>query len=128
MDRVKREIEKLILQGECLSLELKSDLKCLPDRDLVATVVSLANIEGGDLLLGVEDDGAATGLNANHLNVSGIPGNPLLANVIKRIGLAERTGSGIDRINEGMLRLSLKKRAVIVRIADRKGAVYERMR
>jgi len=30
--------------------------------------------------------------------------NPLLADVIKRIGLAERTGRGIDRIFEGMLR------------------------
>ena len=30
--------------------------------------------------------------------------NPLLADVIKRIGLAERTGRGIDRIYEGLLR------------------------
>jgi ATP-dependent DNA helicase RecG len=30
--------------------------------------------------------------------------NPLLADAIKRIGLAERTGRGIDRIFEGMLR------------------------
>jgi ATP-dependent DNA helicase RecG len=30
--------------------------------------------------------------------------NPLLADIVKRIGLAERTGRGIDRIFEGMLR------------------------
>lgn len=30
--------------------------------------------------------------------------NPLLADVIKRIGLAERTGRGIDRIYEGLIR------------------------
>ncbi|GAB6145456.1 hypothetical protein JCM12294_28940 [Desulfocicer niacini] len=30
--------------------------------------------------------------------------NPLLSDIIKRIGLAERTGRGIDRIYEGMLR------------------------
>ena len=30
--------------------------------------------------------------------------NPLLADIIKRIGLAERTGRGIDRIYEGLLR------------------------
>ncbi len=30
--------------------------------------------------------------------------NPLLADIIKRVGLAERTGRGIDRIYEGMLR------------------------
>jgi ATP-dependent DNA helicase RecG len=32
------------------------------------------------------------------------PRNPLLADIVKRIGLAERTGRGIDRIFEGMLR------------------------
>lgn len=30
--------------------------------------------------------------------------NPLLADIVKRLGLAERTGRGIDRIYEGMLR------------------------
>jgi len=30
--------------------------------------------------------------------------NPLLADIVKRVGLAERTGRGIDRIYEGMLR------------------------
>ncbi len=30
--------------------------------------------------------------------------NPRLADAIERIGLAERTGRGIDRIYEGMLR------------------------
>ena len=32
------------------------------------------------------------------------PRNPLLADIAKRIGLAERTGRGIDRIFEGLLR------------------------
>ena len=66
-------IEALIQRGESLTLEFKSDLKSLPDRELVASVVSLANTDGGDLLLGVEDDGAVTGLHASHLNISGIP-------------------------------------------------------
>ena len=78
MDTNEREIVNLIQQGESLVLEFKSDLKCLPDRDLVAAVVSLTNTDGGDLLLGVEDDGTVTGLHANHLHVSGIP--PLIAN------------------------------------------------
>lgn len=78
MDTNAHEIEKLIQRGEDLSLEFKSDLKCLPDRDLVTALVSLANTEGGDLLLGVEDDGTVTGLHVNHLNVSGIPS--LIAN------------------------------------------------
>lgn len=78
MDTSEPEIAKLIQRGESLTLEFKSDQKCLSDRDLVAAVVSLANTEGGELLLGVEDDGRITGLHANHLNVSGIPS--LIAN------------------------------------------------
>lgn len=78
MDTSENEIEALLQRDESLVLEFKSDLKCLPDRDLVAAVVSLANTEGGDLLLGVEDDGVVTGLHANHFNVSGIPS--LIAN------------------------------------------------
>lgn len=95
------EIEKLIQQGETLSLEFKSDLKCLSDRDLVATVVSLANTDGGELLLGVEDNGAVTGLHANHFNVSGIPS--LIANktnpsISVRIWRCELQGKSVARI------------------------------
>jgi ATP-dependent DNA helicase RecG len=68
-----RTVDALIQQGENLSVEFKSDKKCLPDRDLVAAMVSLANTEGGVLLLGVEDDGRVTGLHPNHVNISGIP-------------------------------------------------------
>lgn len=97
MDTKELEIGKLIQQGETLSLEFKSDLKCLPDRDLVATVVSLANTDGGDLLLGVEDDGTITGLHANHLNVSGIPSlianktNPAISVRLERCDLQNRS-------------------------------------
>lgn len=95
------EIEKLIQQGESLVLEFKSDLKCLPDRDLIATVVSLANTEGGDLLLGVEDDGTVSGLHANHHAVSGLPSlianktNPALSVRVERYDLQ---GKSIARI------------------------------
>ena len=97
MDTNKHEIAKLIQQGESLSLEFKSDLKSLPDRDLVATVVSLANTDGGDLLFGVEDDGTITGLHANHLNVSGIPSlianktNPVISVRVERYDLQGKT-------------------------------------
>lgn len=78
MSEIERQTLELIRQGENLSVEFKSDLKCLPDRDLVAAVVALANTEGGDLFLGVEDDGAVTGLHANHLHLAGLPA--LIAN------------------------------------------------
>lgn len=74
----RREIDVLLQQGESLTTEFKSDQKCLPDKDLVSAVVALANTQGGDLLLGVEDNGTPTGLHPNHLDVRGII--PLIAN------------------------------------------------
>jgi ATP-dependent DNA helicase RecG len=91
------EIGKLIQLGESLMLEFKSDMKCLPDRDLVAAVVSLANTDGGNLLLGVEDDGTVTGLHANHFNVSGIPSlianktNPAISVRVERCELHDKS-------------------------------------
>ena len=72
------DIPGLLTQGETLTVEFKSDQKSLPDRELIAAVVALANTEGGDLLLGVEDDGTVTGLHENHRDVSGLA--PLIAN------------------------------------------------
>jgi hypothetical protein len=43
--------------AETLSVEFKSDLKRLSDDDLVEAPVCLANADGGELWLGVEDDG-----------------------------------------------------------------------
>ncbi len=60
--------------GESLTVEFKSDRKRLPDSDLVETVVCLANAEGGEIWLGVEDDGTPTGLHADHLQLAGLAG------------------------------------------------------
>jgi ATP-dependent DNA helicase RecG len=57
---------------ESLTVEFKSDRGPLPDRDLIAAVVCLANTDGGDLYLGVEDDGAVTGLDPKRSDVSQI--------------------------------------------------------
>ena len=46
---------------ESLTIEFKSDRKRLSDTELVEAVVCLANAEGGELWLGVEDDGTPTG-------------------------------------------------------------------
>jgi ATP-dependent DNA helicase RecG len=92
-----QDISSLIQQGESLVLEFKSDLKGLPDRELVAAVVSLANTEGGDLLLGVEDDGEITGLHPNHTNITGLPAlianktNPSIAVQVEAIELKKCT-------------------------------------
>lgn len=46
---------------ETLRVELKSDLKRLPDPKLIDTVMALSNTEGGELYIGVEDDGIPQG-------------------------------------------------------------------
>lgn len=102
MDAMENDISTLIQNGESLTVEFKSDQKSLPDRDLVAAVISLANTDGGELLLGVEDDGAVTGLHENHLQVSGIPA--LIANktnpaISVRVTKHEIQGKTIAQIN-----------------------------
>lgn len=62
----------LIPEHESLKVEFKSDRKRLHDSDLVGAVVCLANTEGGELYLGVEKDGAVTGLHAEHQNLTGL--------------------------------------------------------
>ncbi len=57
---------------ETLTCEFKSDRKCLPDRELIEAVVCMANGEGGEIYLGVEDDGRVTGLHKDHRFLDGM--------------------------------------------------------
>ena len=66
------DIKDLLTNGESLTVEFKSDRKCLSDKDLVTAVVALANTEGGVLLLGVEDNGGVTGIHDNHHDFIGL--------------------------------------------------------
>lgn len=52
---------------ETLNVEFKSDRKRLTNSDLVETIICLANAGGGELWLGVEDDGMPTRLYAQHM-------------------------------------------------------------
>ena len=102
MDTHEQDIKKRIQQGESLTLEFKSDLKCLADRELVTAVVALANTEGGDLLLGVEDDGTITGLHPNHARLDSLPAlianrtNPSLGVRVIPVSLPEGTVARIQ--------------------------------
>lgn len=58
-----------IPQDESLTVEFKSDLKKLPDQEIFENVVAFANTEGGDLYLGIEDDGSITGIHSDHKNI-----------------------------------------------------------
>jgi len=60
--------------AESLTVEFKSDRTRLPDNDLVEALVCLGNTDGGELWLGVEDDGTPTGLHVAHQNLAGLPG------------------------------------------------------
>lgn len=64
----------LLPPSESLTVEFKSDRMRLSDNDLVEALVCLANTEGGELWLGVEDDGRVTGLHAAHALLTGLPG------------------------------------------------------
>lgn len=64
----------MIPASESLTVEFKSDRKRLSDTELVEALVCLANTEGGELWLGVEDDGQATGLHAEHMALTGLAG------------------------------------------------------
>jgi ATP-dependent DNA helicase RecG len=65
--------EAALPRVESLTVEFKSDRGRLPDRELVESLVGMANTEGGVLLLGVENDGHPTGLHPAHTHLEGLP-------------------------------------------------------
>ena len=69
----------MIPKNETLTIEFKSDLKRYSDRELVEEIVGMANTEGGDLYLGVEDNGQPTGVHENHKDPIGLAA--MLANM-----------------------------------------------
>lgn len=59
---------RLVPESETITIEFKSDIKGYPDSDIFEAVVAFANTEGGELYLGIEDDGEVTGVNEAHKN------------------------------------------------------------
>ncbi len=90
--------------AESLTVEFKSDRKRLHDDELVESLVCLANTDGGELWLGVEDDGTPTGLHAEHRNLAGLIGmvaartSPSLAVTVEAL---EIDGVRVARIQTG---------------------------
>lgn len=56
----------MIPEKETLSVEFKSDRRPIGDAVIVSEIVALANTEGGELYIGVEDDGTVTGAQECH--------------------------------------------------------------
>ncbi|MCD8159333.1 MAG: putative DNA binding domain-containing protein [Clostridiales bacterium] len=56
--------------NEDMKNEFKSDRGPLPDTDIIDAVVAFANTEGGNLYLGVENNGDITGLHKSHRDIT----------------------------------------------------------
>lgn len=87
---------RIIPEKETLTIEFKSDLKCLDEGELVSEIVGMANTEGGTLYLGVEDDGEITGVHNKHNDPIGamalianrtVPSVPVRAEIIEEEGI-----------------------------------------
>ena len=59
-----------IPEKESLRIEFKSDQKRVSDEAIIDSVVAFANTEGGDLYLGVEDNGTITGIHPSHRDIT----------------------------------------------------------
>lgn len=114
MNMDEHRLKDVLATGETLTVEFKSDAKGLPDRDIVAAVVAMANTEGGLILLGVEDDGAVTGVQPNHQDAAGLAA--LIANRTSP-PVAVR-GEVIDLFGKKVLNIQVPKSRVIVSTSE----------
>ena len=62
---------RIIPKKETLTIEFKSDVDCLDEKELVSEIVGMTNTEGGVLYLGVEDNGDITGVHKKHKDPNG---------------------------------------------------------
>ena len=83
---------------EDLITEFKSDLKRYPDNDLIDEIVGMANTKGGNLYLGVEDDGQITGVNKIHKDAIGV--TALVANnTVPSVSVRQQDG-GLHKVGK----------------------------
>jgi predicted HTH transcriptional regulator len=105
-----REASQLIRQGESKTLEFKSTLRwnlrddrkddTLITHAVLKTVAAFLNTEGGDLLLGVADDGSVVGVEPDRLENNDKYMRHLAQAV--RNGLGDRAGTCIDPKMQGV--------------------------
>ena len=92
---------KAIPEKENLSIEFKSDLTCLPDNEIIDAVVALSNTDGGELFLGVEDDGTPTGIHKDHRDItrlSAFIANHTVPPVSVRVEIIDHDSAPVIRI------------------------------
>jgi len=87
--------------AESLIVEFKSDRSRLGDDQLIDAIVGFANAQGGELWLGVEDDGTPTGLHADHMRLDGMAGlvaSRTSPSVTVSVSAIEVSGTTVARI------------------------------
>lgn len=92
---------RTIPHKETLTTEFKSDRNCYPDKPLVEEVVGMSNAEGGEIYLGVEDDGEITGVHKKHKDSIGLQAmvaNKTVPPVSVSAALIEEEGFQIQKI------------------------------
>lgn len=95
-------MERMIPEKDSLTVEFKSDRKKLSDDVLIDAVVAFANTEGGDIYLGVEDDGSITGLHKDHKDstrVAAFIANRTVPPVSVRVEVVEEETANVLKIS-----------------------------
>ena len=92
---------RTIPHKEDLTVEFKSDIKKLPDNELIDEIVGMTNTKGGILYLGVEDDGEITGVNNMHkdaIGVTALIANKTVPSVSVRADIITEEGKDVLKI------------------------------
>ena len=100
-------IMRTIPEKETLTVEFKSDIDYLNDNDLVSEIVGMTNTEGGDLYLGVEDNGKITGVHRKHRDPIGamaLIANKTVPSVSVRAEIIEEEGMEVLKVQVPMSR------------------------
>lgn len=95
----------MLPQKETLTIEFKSDVKPYPDKELVEAIAAMANTKGGELYLGIEDDGRATGLSKQHrdeIGVVALIANSTVPSVATRAEIISENGHEVLKISVPM--------------------------
>lgn len=107
---------RTIPKKETLTVEFKSDQAGYSDSDLIDEIVGMTNTQGGDLYLGVEDNGEITGVRKKRQDPIGavaLIANRTIPSVSARAEIIEEEGNSV-------LKLEIPKSRTIVATTDGK--------
>ena len=96
---------RMIPKKETLTIEFKSDIDCLDEKELVSEIVGMTNTEGGVLYPGVEDNGDITGVHKKHRDPNGamaLIANKTVPSLSVRAEIIEEEGIEVLQIQTPM--------------------------